>query len=148
MSSSFLRLLSRTEQAGSPGSVSVAPAVELFVERARATRPDFELTEENATTVAQICRRVDGLPLAIELAASLVKLLSPEAILRRLDTRFELLTGERATSRRGTGRFETLSTGATSSSNRMSNGCLCGSGYSWAAAHSNRSQPSVTTRRR
>ena len=81
------------EQAGSPGSVGVAPAVELFVERARATRPDFELTEENAATVAQICRRLDGLPLAIELAASLVKLLSPEAILRRLDARFELLTG-------------------------------------------------------
>ena len=81
------------EQAGSPGLVGVAPAVELFVERAREIRPDFELTEENAATVAQICRRLDGLPLAIELAASLVKLLSPEAILRRLDERFELLTG-------------------------------------------------------
>ena len=81
------------EQAGSAGSVGAAPAVELFVERAREIRPDFELTEENAATVAQICRRLDGLPLAIELAASLVKLLSPEAILRRLDERFELLTG-------------------------------------------------------
>ena len=68
-------------------------AVMLFVERARAVKPDFELTEENALSVARICARLDGLPLAIELAAARVKLLSTRAILSRLDHRLKLLTG-------------------------------------------------------
>jgi predicted ATPase/DNA-binding SARP family transcriptional activator len=67
-------------------------AVELFVQRARAARPEFELTEENAPTVAQICCRLDGLPLAIELAASRIRLLPPQAMLARLDDRLQLLT--------------------------------------------------------
>jgi predicted ATPase len=66
-------------------------AVELFVERARAARRSFELTERNAAPVADICRRLDGLPLAIELAAARVKLLSPEALLARLGERLKLL---------------------------------------------------------
>jgi predicted ATPase/class 3 adenylate cyclase len=68
-------------------------AVRLFVDRARAVQSHFELTEENAETVVAICRRLDGLPLAIELAASRVRLLPPKAILARLDSRLTLLTG-------------------------------------------------------
>src|SRR5438067_5656323 len=73
--------------------VSAFPAVALFVERARAVRRDFTLAAGNAEVIAQICRRVDGLPLAIELAASKVKLLSPEQILDRLGSRLTLLKG-------------------------------------------------------
>ena len=72
--------------------VATSPAVELFVGRARASRPDFHLTPSNARTVAQICASVDALPLAIELAAVWIKLLSPEELLDRLDKPLELLT--------------------------------------------------------
>ncbi|HEX3255416.1 MAG TPA: tetratricopeptide repeat protein [Gaiellaceae bacterium] len=65
-------------------------AVMLFVERARAVRPDFELTDETAPIVAEICERVDGLPLAVELAAAWSKVLPPPALLRRLERRLEL----------------------------------------------------------
>ena len=68
-------------------------AIRLFVERARAVKPDFSLTQENANAVAEICARLDGLPLAIELAAAMIKLLSPQAMLPRLDNRLKLLTG-------------------------------------------------------
>ncbi|MDH5643608.1 MAG: adenylate/guanylate cyclase domain-containing protein, partial [Gemmatimonadota bacterium] len=68
-------------------------AVQLFVERAKASSPKFELTEKNASSVAQICRRLDGIPLAIELAAARVTVLSAEQIASRLDDRFKLLTG-------------------------------------------------------
>jgi len=70
-----------------------SPAVELFRQRAQAVTSTFELTATNATTVAQICRRLDGLPLAIELAAARVKLFSPQALLNRLDRGLHLLTG-------------------------------------------------------
>jgi predicted ATPase/class 3 adenylate cyclase len=68
-------------------------AVRLFVERAQAAKPDFALTAENAAAVAEICRRVDGLPLAIELAAARIKLLPPHSLLDRLDERLKILTG-------------------------------------------------------
>ena len=68
-------------------------SVQLFLERARAVAPAFELTSENANAVAEICRRLDGLPLAIELAAARVRLLPPRALLARLDDRLSLLTG-------------------------------------------------------
>src|SRR5215207_6071760 len=68
-------------------------AVRLFLDRARAIRPDFSLTEENAPAVIEICSRLDGLPLAIELAAARIKLLPPQAMLSRLGNRLKLLTG-------------------------------------------------------
>ena len=68
-------------------------SVMLFVERASASNPKFHLTDENASFVAQICSRLDGIPLAIELAASRITVFSPEQIAKRLDDRFKLLTG-------------------------------------------------------
>ncbi|MDQ6693046.1 MAG: tetratricopeptide repeat protein [Chloroflexota bacterium] len=68
-------------------------AVRLFIERATALKPDFSLITQNAPAVAEICVRLDGLPLAIELAAARTKILSPEAILSRLGSRLKLLTG-------------------------------------------------------
>jgi predicted ATPase/DNA-binding SARP family transcriptional activator len=67
-------------------------AVQLFAQRAQAARPDFALTERNAEAVAQICRRLDGIPLALELAAARLKLLAADQIAARLDDRFQLLT--------------------------------------------------------
>jgi predicted ATPase len=68
-------------------------AVRLFTDRAVAARSDFEITDENLAPVVQICRRLDGIPLAIELAAARTRLLSPTEIADRLDERFRLLTG-------------------------------------------------------
>src|SRR5262249_48070800 len=68
-------------------------AVEVFVQRATSVRPDFALTAEDAPAVAEICRRLDGLPLAIELAAARTKLFPPPALLARLEHRLRLLVG-------------------------------------------------------
>ncbi len=68
-------------------------AVRLFIERVRAVKPDFEVTNENAPAVAEICFRLDGLPLAIELAAARIRLFSPQALLERVGSRLNLLRG-------------------------------------------------------
>jgi predicted ATPase len=75
------------------GSLPEYEAVRLFVERAKAVRPDFTLTEANALAVAHICYRLDGIPLALELAAARTKVLSVDQISERLDDSFALLTG-------------------------------------------------------
>jgi predicted ATPase/tRNA A-37 threonylcarbamoyl transferase component Bud32 len=68
-------------------------AVRLFADRAAGVQPGFQLTEQNAVAIAQICRRLDGIPLAIELAAARARVLAPDQILARLEDRFRLLTG-------------------------------------------------------
>ena len=75
-----------------PGALATVPAVALFVAFARDARPGFELTEANAAAVAEICRRLDGLPLALQLAAARLTVLSPAALLARLERRLPLLT--------------------------------------------------------
>jgi predicted ATPase len=74
-------------------ALSNFPAVALFVQRAIAARPDFELNQQNASAIIEICARLDGLPLAIELAAARIKVLSPSAMCARLASRLQLLTG-------------------------------------------------------
>jgi predicted ATPase len=74
-------------------SLTQYEAVGLFVERARAVKPEFKVTNESAPAVAEICVRLDGLPLAIELAAARIKMLPPRAMLQRLSSRLKLLTG-------------------------------------------------------
>ncbi|MDE3228384.1 MAG: adenylate/guanylate cyclase domain-containing protein, partial [Chloroflexota bacterium] len=76
-----------------PEQVSLYAAVALFIERAQAARVDFAVTAANAPAIAEICAQLDGLPLAIELAAARVKLLPPEALLTRLSHALKLLTG-------------------------------------------------------
>ncbi|CAM4065323.1 winged helix-turn-helix domain-containing protein [Roseateles saccharophilus] len=76
-----------------PPDVLASEAGQLFVERAAAVQPDFALTDRNAAAVAQLCRRLDGIPLAIELATARLTALSVEEVAQRLDDRFSLLTG-------------------------------------------------------
>ncbi len=73
-------------------SIEQSPAARLFLERARAAQPDFALTPDNVADVAAICRRLDGLPLALELAAARIRVLPPRALLARLDRRLPTLT--------------------------------------------------------
>ena len=76
-----------------PASIAPYEALRLFVDRCLGVRPDFRVTRENAATLVSICHRLDGIPLAIELAAARVRSLSVEEINRRLDHLFRLLTG-------------------------------------------------------
>ncbi|HEX9370902.1 MAG TPA: AAA family ATPase, partial [Roseiflexaceae bacterium] len=74
-------------------TISTSPAAQLFVDRARAVAADFAVDEQHAPVIAEICRKLDGIPLAIELAAARAGLLRPDALLRRLERRLPLLTG-------------------------------------------------------
>src|SRR5256886_161952 len=86
-------------------ALSYYAAVALFLQRAQAVKPDFQITNANAGAIAEICVRLDGLPLAIELAAARMKLFPPQALLARLDQRLAVLTG---TSRDVPARQQTL----------------------------------------
>jgi len=86
-------------------SVAASPAVALFVQRARSARGSFDVTPANAGAIAAICRRLDGLPLALELAAARSRLLPPEALLERLDHALDVLTSG---NRDSPGRQQTL----------------------------------------
>lgn len=83
----------KTRSASPVAVLSQYEAVALFIQRAKAANPTFEITEQNAPAVAEICVRLDGLPLAIELAAARAKLLTPQMILERLTSRLKVLTG-------------------------------------------------------
>ncbi len=76
-----------------PDELARYAALDLFLQRARAVKPGFELTAENGPAIAEMCRRLDGLPLAIELAAARVKLLPPRTLLVRLEHRLRVLVG-------------------------------------------------------
>jgi predicted ATPase/DNA-binding SARP family transcriptional activator len=82
-----------------------SPSVRLFVDRAQAARPDFALTERNAPAIVALCARLEGVPLALELAAAWAQMLTPAQMLERLSARFELLVSPR---RRGLARHRTL----------------------------------------
>lgn len=81
------------KEAATPESLSQYESVRLFIERAVAASPSFQVTNQNAPAVAQLCVRLDGIPLAIGLAAARIRALSVDQIAQRLDDRFRLLTG-------------------------------------------------------
>jgi predicted ATPase len=84
--------LADPEQVPDLVQLAAIPSVALFVERAREANPAFALTPDNAATVVELCQRLDGLPLALELAAARLSLLTPSALLQRLEHRLPLLT--------------------------------------------------------
>jgi predicted ATPase len=84
---------SRFSEYSVPMELSQYEAVRLFIRRAKAVKPDFALTSENAPAIAEICLRLDGLPLAIELAAARLKMFPPHALLERIGSRLKFLTG-------------------------------------------------------
>lgn len=90
-SRSLLRV--SAEQSYEVGPLAEDSSVSLFVERAHAVKPDFEITPENAEAVARVCTALDGVPLAIELAAARIRVLSPAELLDRLDRRLSVLVG-------------------------------------------------------
>ncbi|HEX5688569.1 MAG TPA: helix-turn-helix domain-containing protein, partial [Roseiflexaceae bacterium] len=84
---------SRLSDRATPAELSQCEAVRLFIQRAQAMNANFTVTNENAPAIAEICYRLDGLPLAIELAAARIKMFPPQALLERLGNRLKFLTG-------------------------------------------------------
>jgi predicted ATPase/DNA-binding SARP family transcriptional activator len=81
--------------AGTPEQLSLCESVQLFTDRAQAVRPDFQITLANAAPVAELCRRLEGIPLALELAAARLSVLTPRQMLSQLEHRFDLLVSRR-----------------------------------------------------
>ena len=111
-----------------------SPAAQLFLERARAVRPDFEVTPANAALIAAICRRLDGLPLAIELAAAALRVLAPHQLLDQLaDPLVDVGVGSRPTGsgRRGPARQRSLRAAMDWSIGLLGERC-CGCTAAWA----------------
>ena len=115
--------------AGSASTVGASDAARLFEVRARQVRTDFRVDDDNAAAVAEICRHLDGIPLAIELAAARVRVLSPGQIAAGLSDRFRLLTGGVRERRHVNERLRPRWIGVTSCSTRCSGwrwrGCRC-----------------------
>jgi predicted ATPase/class 3 adenylate cyclase len=84
-----------SDTGGSPEGLGVYESVRLFVDRAQAVKPDFQVTNANAPAVAELCDRLEGIPLAIELAAARAQVLTPQQMLQQLGNRFELLVSRR-----------------------------------------------------
>ncbi|HEY3651776.1 MAG TPA: DUF4062 domain-containing protein, partial [Streptosporangiaceae bacterium] len=129
------------------GTLAAVPAVAFFVACGHDAQPGFELTEANAAAVAEICRRLDGLPLALQLAAARLTVLSPAALLARLERRLPLLTRARGTCPNGSGRCVRLSPGAMTCLRRPSSACSASSGCSPADSRSRRRRRSSRTAR-
>ncbi len=89
--------LSLPKEQQTPEDIANSEGVQLFLERAGAVRPDFAITEQNGATIAEVVRRLDGIPLALELAAARLRMLTIEQIKEHLNDRFRLLTGGRRT---------------------------------------------------
>ncbi len=120
------------KQLHTPASIAPFEAVQLFTDRALLARTDFQVTDQNASTLASICYRLDGIPLAIELAAARVRSLTAEEINSRLDQRFRLLTGAREQRCRVSKRCARSSTGATTCCTNPRS-CYC-NGYRYLPA--------------
>ena len=136
----------RPERSLDVEAVSQYDAVRLFLERARRARPSFVVSEANCPAVAQICHRLDGIPLAIELAASRCRQMSAEHIATELDDRFRLLTGG---ARTAIARQQTLAASVDWSHDRLDDaerGPSAGSACSRVSSRSKRPRPSSRRR--
>jgi predicted ATPase len=114
-------------------ALAQSAAVRLFVDRAAAAQPSFRVTAENGPAIAEICRRLDGIPLALELAAARARSLTMETMAARLGDRFRLLTQGDRTALPASRRFAHASTGATTFCPAPSGHCCAGLACSRAA---------------
>jgi predicted ATPase len=130
--------LSRSEAEASVSAIGDAEATQLFIERASAVDATFAPTQESAGAIARICRHLEGIPLAIELAAARSAFLSPQQIEARLQDRFRFLRSDARSLSPATGRSRRPWTGATSFSRNSNASCFAGSRCSMAGGRSGR----------